>query len=299
MNLKKFSELQATPGLQMSDIVPIVTCDDTGKLHSMVGTIEQVKDTIEFNMNIIDVVEVDPPENEDNPVWLLIGGQKVKAQRFMTEVPLVTFPGNIPRFIPAVYSFRAAPGFKYDIPFVVLNTEFSELIVETDEPGRIVELSVTQIDEKSGIISFVTHYQGNENSNSRIKVYDVKSGIFLLITVLHSYRFSSLRASSLTVSNKNKSIHVSIDSTALPLSPSTTYWGVFQPQISVDAHIKFKTIIGLNYFGQSAFSRRNATYNTVDLTMIFDGTYSGILPITITDAIGAASVSISPKVNFE
>lgn len=294
MQLKKFSELEQVEAFTGTDIIPISRQLDDGRYESLRGDMDQLKAQIDYDLNVIDVMEVDPPEDTDNPVYLLIAGHKVLAYPYMDDVPTVTFPGNIPRIVLPLLGFRAAINVEYAIPFVVVNGEISSLSISSPLPDRFTVLSVVQESETTGYIKIKTNTYATGNVFTSVVVSDDTAGFSATITVYHEYPPTNISSQSISVSGN---IITATWRFELP-SAVQYYFGVIEPVITLDPDIPFKLSAGLNFFRQATVRRYNQTWVDLTTTIILSESYTGLVTVTCADIIHGFSAVASINVDY-
>ena len=249
----------------------------------------------DHDYNLVEVAEIDPPNEDDELRYILLAGYKVPAYPTKLDRPAAAYP-TVPRFVSPVYSFRATKNYHYSVPFSLLNAQFSELSVETDFKDRFSTLSVRRITQDSGIVDIVTSYSAGGDSVSTISITDKASKAKLLLSVYHTYSPLNVLAKKGVKVNR-KTVTIELSPTSLPQVTSPRYTSVVEPEVSFEPKVNATLHIPVNYFNQALVSRHNAVFQNLVFDVVFDENVSGNIKILINEPIHGISVEVPVTIN--
>nr|DAU10510.1 MAG TPA: tail protein [Caudoviricetes sp.] len=244
----------------------------------------------DHDYNLVEVAEIDPPNEDDELRYILLAGYKVPAYPTKLDRPAAAYP-TVPRFVSPVYSFRATKNYHYSVPFSLLNAQFSELVVETDFEDRFSTLSVRKITQDSGIVDIVSSYSSGGDALSTISIVDKASRARLLLSVYHAYSPLNVLAKK-SVKVNGKTVTIELSPTSLPQDVSTRYVSVVEPEISFEPKVNATLHLPVNYFHQALVSRRNQIFQNLVFDVVFDENVSGNIKILINEPIHGISVEV-------
>lgn len=294
MNYKKFSDLDSVDNISDNDLFAIASAkDDKGNFESNKVTFSQLRDQLDYDFDVVEVMEVTPPPEDDDTVYVMINGYRVAATRAKEELRAV-YPTNIPRIIPAVSAFRVVKGKTYNIPFTTNELTLSNLTVAADTDYFKI-LKVTKFDDKSGYITLMTNFIADRFITSTVTLTDESSGISTSILITHTQIIVGLLNTSTKV---EKNVITASWRMAMDSSSNFSY-SVLEPKFYLSEDINFKVFYESDYFNQ-AYIARERSYN-IEFTarIILEEPYSGDLAISFEDFSQGMSAMVFVNVDYQ
>lgn len=294
MSNKKFSDLEKAANITDNDLFAVSSAkDDNSGFESNKVTFGQIKEKLDYDFSIVEVLEMTPPPESDDTVYISINGYRVAATRSKENIH-AAYPTHISRITPVVSGFKAVKGKMYKIPFTTNNLDLSTVSVTADT-GHFSTLEVVKIDNTSGYINLVTTANVGSEVQSTITLLDEASGISASVLVTHTRLLSGL--SNLSTDISGNVITVSWRTQDIDNYPC---FSAIEPKFTLSADVKHKIYFGSDYFNQ-VYIHRATYYNYSDLvaTVILDEPFTGILTINMEDLIqglsGLATVHVDYK----
>lgn len=290
---RKYSELHPVQIIENDSIFAVSQPDASQTLESKKVTFKQIKEQLDYDLNVVEIAETEPPLNIDL-TYISLGGYKVPAYKY-SDAPALIFPSEIPRMIPAISGFLVTKGIVYKVPFIAKNMILSDLTIESNTDYFSL-LEVERVDDQNGLLTLISNHAATDEVFSVVRIKEQTNGQYLSFNIQHAYSVDALRYLSHTINGnvitsvwrgtfRNALIHANI-----------------QPSIKILESVNHTTTVGLNYFNQckvSFYPSYYGSWNDMSVKTVLNQPYTGNLTIQIEDAVQGLSASTVLSVEYK
>lgn len=288
MKYKKFSDLDSVENLTDEDLFAVSSVkNENAEFESNKVSYGQLKEQLDYDFDVAEVLEVTPPPEDDDTVYVVINGYRVAATRAKEHFGAV-YPTNLKRIIPVVSGFRAVKGRLYSIPFTTNNLTLSNLSVKSDTE-YFSTLDVFKIDDRSGYINLVTNLNSDGERTSIVTLTDELTGITSSILINHSRIIKGL---SNVAASVDKNIITAIWRTEMDVNTGYNY-SVLEPVFSLSENIKYRIFFDSDYFNQAYLFKEYRHFLDFKVRVVLEEPFSGNLAISFEDlAQGTGGIAV-------